>query len=157
MATPQIKVIDNKVPYNEIRRIPKTRKARQKYIKTKLSVLNHKYRSCPALNGLVYFYYKYDPIKKREDGSIVETAYWASKSHKSAVCALNLSAIISNATLIQSVNPKPAPGNQTSTFHFTKVHILYTKVRYYGVAKLTIGEQKTGNLVHYCVSSIKIK
>lgn len=148
MAT--IKVIDNKVPYSEIRRIPKTRDGRLLYIERKLNYLRGKNRHCPALNADVYF----DPDP--EQGSIHETAFWASKSHKSVVCTMNITEIIRNATLVRTDNPKPSPSTQIDRLGFTKVYILYTKVRYYGTAKLTIGERNRGNFVHYCVTSIKI-
>ncbi len=107
----------------------------------------------PNHPDIAQVYFDPDP----EKGSIHETAFWASKSQKSTVCALNITEIIKKATLVRTVPAKPAPNRQTSHFTFCGMHILYTHVRYYGTAKLTIGEKRNGDCTQYCITSMMVR
>ena len=141
----KIKTISNSVPYSQIRKIPTDKDKREDYLLDKLKYLANKHRYCPALGAKVFF----------EPESIDETSHHASKSHKSAVCALNLQAIIRHATLVDTDDPKE--NRQKWIFNFSKMYILYTHVRYYGTAKLTVGKRMFGGYVQYCVTSMEIR
>lgn len=141
-----IRSIDNRISRKTLSTIPTTRHKRRIFLEDTLSSLVDIPIPCPALNGTVRLIPK----------SAGETACWASLSRKSTVCALNVIPIIKNATLVTGpIDPKN--NRQIKEFKFKHKYILYTHVKYYGIARLVIGERGKGNFIQYCVTSLSIK
>ena len=65
-----------------------------------------------------------------------------------------LPAIVKSADLMGTKAPKG--GKQTKEFFFKKIHVLEVHVKYYGTARLTVGERSAGNFVEYCITNLKI-
>jgi hypothetical protein len=127
-----------------LKAIPATTSERKRFLQGRIGAFVGKDFPCPALGG------KVKVIKK----SVGETAFHACKSRRSTICALMLPAIIKNAELAGTTAPKG--GRQTKEFFFKKIHNLEVRVKYYGTARLTVGERSAGNFVEYCITNIKI-
>ncbi len=138
---PTLPSIDNSIAQSTLAAIPATENERREFLERRLARYANKVVECKALNANV-------TIIPR---SIMETCHWACRSRTSAIMALNILHVIRNAA-IQEKDLAPKSGNQTKKFHFIKIHILWVKIRYYGVAKLTVGEKRSGNVIEYCVT-----
>lgn len=127
-----------------LKAIPSTIAGRKRFLHGRIMAFVGREFPCPALGGNVKV------IKK----SANETAFHASKSRRSTICALMLPAVIKNAALKGTSVPKN--GRQTKEFFFKKIHTLEVHIDYYGDARLTVGERAAGNFVEYCITHIKI-
>ena len=127
-----------------LKAIPATTKERRIFLQSRFAAFVGKDFPCPALGGSVKV------IKK----SVGETAHHACISRRSTICALMLPAIVKSAELVGTKAPKG--GRQTKEFFFKKLHVLEVHVKYYGTARLTVGERAAGNFVEYCITNIKI-
>lgn len=136
--------IECSLPKGTLKAIPATTKERKRFLQSRFAAFVGKDFPCPALGGRVKV------IKK----SVNETAFHASKSRRSTICALMLPAIVKSVDLVETKTPKG--GRQTKEFFFKKLHVLEVHVKYYGTARLTVGERSAGNFVEYCITNIKI-
>ncbi len=143
---PTLAVIDNSVPQSVLARIPANEADRFIFLQSKLARYTNKSVYSKALGVKVTILPE----------SIGETCFWAKKSRTSTIMALNMGNVIRNAAVLET-DKKPKKGKQTKDFHFKKVHILWVKVRRYGVAKLTVGKLKKGDIIEYCVTDFYAK
>lgn len=127
-------------------KVPDTIAERRDFLKNKLQKFRGKKYKCPALSNADVFV---------TANSIKETVAHASKSKKSTICALHLDKIVKNASFIRSVKPKS--GTQTKKFKFIQLMILETEIERLGKTKLTVGVQKEGRLVQYCITAMELK
>lgn len=143
---PTLPSIDNSIAQSVIATIPMTSSERLIFLKRRLARYEDKNVYCGAFGKDVTII----------DRSIGETCKWACKSRTSTIMALNILHVIRNAEILVK-DQDPKEGNQIKYFHFVKMHILWVKIRYYGVAKLTVGEWRNGNIGEYCITDFSIK
>ena len=143
---PTLPSIDNSIAQSTLAAIPTSVPERREFLERRLARYEDKVVRCKAWGKDI----------KIIDLSIGETCKWACMSRTSAIMALNILHVIRNAVAIDE-NLDPKTGKQTKKFHFVKMHILWVKIRHYGVAKLTVGEWRNGNIGEYCLTDFYAK
>ena len=141
---PEIPEIENTVPDNIIAQIPPTQKGRYNFLMTMLK---------PYANTEIYNKY-FNANIIVNGNSLKEIRKWASLSIKSVISALNLDNVVANAVKVSEDNPHN--NTQKRKFKFKKVYIMNCDIKGVGMAKLTIGEQKNGKKITYCITSLSI-
>lgn len=143
---PTLPSIDNSIAQSTLAAIPTSVPERREFLERRLARYEDKVVRCKAWGKDI----------KIIDLSIGETCKWACMSRTSAIMALNILHVIRNAVAIDE-NLDPKTGKQTKKFHFVKMHILWVKIRNYGIAKLTVGEWRNGNIGEYCLTDFYAK
>ena len=86
--------------------------------------------------------------------SVKETANWAAETPNGEKMAMQLPKVIKKA-IVYELNLKPKENKQQSKFHFVKLATLISDMGRLGIAKLTVGYRKSGDVIEYCITEVK--
>lgn len=125
-------------------KIEETIEERRMRLKIGLKKYQGKSYWCPALNSLVLVNSK----------SVKETANWAAKTPNGEKMAMRLPEVIRKAIVFE-LYLEPKENKQKNKFHFITLATLISDMGKLGIAKLTVGYRKNGDVIEYCITEVK--